>query len=123
MHKHERKIMARFQQLRVWHVANEILAQTYQIVATLRGETTLRDQMKRAAISIVSNIAEGSERVSEAEFRHFLSIARASAGELLAQYHIIRVCGLLYGRNLDAILDRIDHCIRMLSKFILRLAG
>jgi four helix bundle protein len=42
----------------------------------------LRDQMRRAAISIMSNIAEGFERNSDKEFRHFLYVAKASAGEV-----------------------------------------
>src|SRR5688500_14238757 len=101
--------MARFQQLRVWHLANEIVASTYRLLNGLRGESALLDQMKRAAISIPSNIAEGSERQSDAEFRQFLIIARASAGELNAQYHILRNCGLVAAQVCDALIDQLDH--------------
>jgi four helix bundle protein len=118
MHNHEREIMAYFQKLEVWGIANEILAVTYKHHNAIRGETVLRDQMKRAAISIVSNIAEGSERRTNAEVRNFYVIARASASELNAQYHIVRACGLLTTDVVDKILDQLDHCGRMLTKLI-----
>jgi four helix bundle protein len=113
--------MARFQQLRVWQLANEIAVSTYRHLNGLRGEFALCDQIKRAAVSVVSNIAEGSERQSDAEFRQFLIIARASAGELNAQYIVLRDCGLMSAQICDTIIDRLDHCGRMLSNLIAKI--
>lgn len=48
----------------------------------------LRDQIRRAAVSVLSNIAEGFERESYAEFRRFLAVAKGSAGEVRAQLYI-----------------------------------
>ena len=54
-----------------------------------------RDQMRRAAVSVSSNIAEGFERMSKQEFVRFLSIAKGSAGELRSQLHLARRLGYL----------------------------
>jgi four helix bundle protein len=48
----------------------------------------LRDQIRRAAVSIVSNIAEGFERGGDNEFAHFLSMSKGSCGEVRAQLYI-----------------------------------
>jgi four helix bundle protein len=119
----ERKIMAQFHQLRVWHLANEIVTMTYRVLAEIRGEIALRDQMKRAAISIASNIAEGSERASDADTKKFYTYARASAGELNAQFHILRAIELVSPAVVDEMIDRLDHCGRMLSKLIRRVSA
>jgi four helix bundle protein len=114
--------MARFHRLQVWLLADEILRLTYRTVKTLRGEADLRDQMKRSAISVVSNIAEGSERGSDAEFRQFLIIARGSAAELHAQWHIALTCDLVDGECAGMALNLLDRCGRMLTAFIARLS-
>jgi four helix bundle protein len=54
----------------------------------------LRDQIRRAAVSVMPNIAEGFERYSRTEFRHFLAIARGSASEMRSQLHLAH--GLAY---------------------------
>ena len=81
----------------------------------------IADQMRRAAVSIVSNIAEGAGRVTDRDVAKFLVIARASAGELGAQLAIAADCGCLPA---DArVIDRADHVRRMLSALIKRLEG
>jgi four helix bundle protein len=110
--------MAMFQALKVWALANEILTMTFRQLNNMRGEAALREQMKRAAISIVSNIAEGSERRGDADVRNFFIIARASAAELNAQFQIVRSCGFISADIVDPIIDQLDHCGRMLTKLV-----
>jgi four helix bundle protein len=77
----------RFEDLEAWKFARELTASIYAIsgTGTFNRDFALRDQIRRAAISIVSNIAEGFERDGEKEFLQFLSMAKGSCGEVRAQ--------------------------------------
>ncbi|HAX80967.1 MAG TPA: four helix bundle protein [Actinobacteria bacterium] len=77
-------------ELVVWHRASDNASVVYRLTAGFpRSETFgLVAQMRRSAISVVSNIAEGAARSSEREFYRFLDIAMGSAGELQAQLDI-----------------------------------
>ena len=83
-----------FRQLRVWQQAMDIVVETYALIRTLPIEErfSLCDQMRRSAVSIPSNIAEGQSRNSSKEFIHFLSISRGSIAELQTQ---LILCGRL----------------------------
>jgi four helix bundle protein len=76
-----------FEDLRVFQQAREMVRYVYTLTATgaLARDYALRDQLRRSAISILSNIAEGFERQSNAEFTRFLFVAKGSCGELRAQ--------------------------------------
>ena len=79
-----------YKDLIVWQKAMELVKETYILVKKLPKEETyaLSDQMRRAAISIPSNIAEGYGRKSKTEYSRFLDIARGSLFELETQIHI-----------------------------------
>ena len=110
--------MSRIEGLQVWQVAREIVRQTYAVTATMR-DNGMRDQMRRASVSIVSNIAEGAGRAGKPEFRQFLSYARGSCDELRTQLLIASDIGCAIDA---AFLDRVDHCGRMLTRLIRSLA-
>ena len=77
----------RFEDIESWKGARKLTRQIYQITAA--GEFTrdfgLKDQIRRASVSILSNIAEGFERGGDQEFLQFLSVAKGSCGEVRAQ--------------------------------------
>jgi four helix bundle protein len=79
-----------FEGLEVWRKARDLGVHIYQ--ATQSGgfarDFGLRDQLRRASVSIISNIAEGFERGSNREFIHFLHMAKGSAGEVRAQLYL-----------------------------------
>ena len=116
--------MKNYKELKVWQRGLEIVAETYKLVRQLPREETygLRSQMTRAAVSIPSNIAEGSSRSSENEYRHFLEIALGSCFELDTQL-IVAVQTELIVLPSDSILpDLLEEEIKMLHGFIGRLS-
>ncbi|HEU0077479.1 MAG TPA: four helix bundle protein, partial [Longimicrobiaceae bacterium] len=76
--------IARFEELAVWKKSKELSLGIYRVTnqGRFRHDFGLKDQIRRAAVSVMSNIAEGFERYSRSEFRHFVSIARGSASEV-----------------------------------------
>jgi len=80
----------KFEENQSWKKARSLTKQIY--TATLAGafakDFGLRDQIRRAAVSILSNIAEGFERGGDREFLRFLAIAKGSPGELRAQLYV-----------------------------------
>ncbi len=79
-----------FEDIEAWKNAREITRQIYDISSTERfsRDFALVNQMRRAAISIVSNIAEGFERNGDKEFIQFLTVAKGSCGEVRAQLYV-----------------------------------
>jgi four helix bundle protein len=87
--------MARFQSLFVYTLARENLRDIARITARMNGFGDLVNQMRRAAISVVSNICEGASSGSDRQFARYLNIARASANELQGQLAIVTDIGEL----------------------------
>jgi len=105
--------------LEVWKLAREVVQEVMRISSHLQ-RIGLTDQIRRAAISIVSNIAEGAGRASNRDTARFLVIARGSNAEVQAQLTIAADCGIAISA---ALFDRVDHVRRMLSALINRLEG
>ena len=80
----------RFEELRVWQRARALAKEVYVVTSTgqLGRDFALRDQLRRASISVVSNIAEGFERDGNREFEQFLTLAKGSLGEVQAQLYV-----------------------------------
>jgi len=79
--------------------------------------------MRRAAVSIASNIAEGSQRLSDAEFARFVAYARGSAAELATQLTISSDVGLMSGEAADTLLNDVERVRMMLQRLHLRLSA
>jgi four helix bundle protein len=79
-----------FEDIEAWQKARELTKRVYDIsdAGAFARDFGLRDQMRRAAVSVMSNIAEGFERSGTAEFVQFLSAAKGSAGEVRAQLYV-----------------------------------
>jgi len=86
-----------FRKLKVWQSAKRLAVAIYRNTESGRiaKDYGLRDQMRRAAVSVCSNIAEGDERGSDKESIHFFHIARGSLAELMSQIEIAHDVGYL----------------------------
>jgi len=80
----------KFEDLIAWQKARQLTKAIYQLTSTNRfsKDFGLRDQIRRAAVSTMSNIAEGFERAGKAEFHQFLVIAKASCAEVRSQLYV-----------------------------------
>src|SRR5262245_15094938 len=84
--------MFNFEKLEVWHKSIALADNVYAVTKAFPSEERfgLTNQMRRAAVSISSNIAEGCSRGSKSEFRRYIEIAVGSAFELVSQARIAR---------------------------------
>ena len=105
-----------FEDLVVWQRAKALSVDVYR--ATARGpfarDSGLRTQIQRAAVSAMSNIAEGFERNSRAEFTRFLAIARGSAGEARSQLYLAHELGYIGDEDSRALLEQCREITRMI---------
>jgi four helix bundle protein len=81
----------RFEELPVWQDAISLAVAVYALTARgdFRGQSSLRDQIERASVSVSNNVAEGFERGTTNELLAFLYIARGSAGEVRSMLHLL----------------------------------
>ena len=95
--------MKRFEDSEAWQKARELTALIYRLTnqGELRRDFAMRDQMRRAASSVMGNIAEGFERGGNSEFRQFLAIAKGSAGELRSHVHVPLDAGFITQQEFD----------------------
>ena len=112
--------ITRFEDLEVWQTARELTRLVYALTneGAFARDFGLRDQMRRAAVSVLSNIAEGFESRTQALFVEFLGRAKGSAGELRAQSYVALDAGYLKQAEFDSLSNLADKCSRQLSRFI-----
>ena len=104
--------MHKINDLKIWIKAIELVKSVYMIIGRLPSDEKfgLIPQIKKSAISIPSNIAEGAGRNSNKEFKHFLSIANGSAYELQTQLILLIELNLMTKEKIQSI---IDSCIEI----------
>jgi four helix bundle protein len=113
-------VIQSFEDIDAWKKARELTKEIYRVTTatTFSRDFTLCNQIRRAAISIMSNIAEGFERRGDNEFRRFLSIAKGSLGELRTQLIIANDVELLPDEDFKKLSALALEVGRMLSGFI-----
>ena len=96
-----------FQDLIAWQKARTLTARIYRITAegSFARDFGLKDQIRRAAVSVMSNIAEGFERGRPSEFHQFLSIAKGSCAELRSQLFVAFDAGYLKQIDFEDLLE------------------
>ncbi len=106
-----------YKDLVAWQKAMDLVTATYRATANFPKEEQfgLTSQLRRAAVSIPSNIAEGQGRLSQNEFRYFLGQARGSLMEVETQLQIARNLGYLDVKHLDDLLKACAEVGRILN--------
>jgi four helix bundle protein len=110
----------RFEDIEAWQRARQLAKAVYAVTSEGRfsRDFGLRDQIQRAAVSVMSNIAEGFERQTDAEFARFLSMAKASASEIKAQLYIAVDQGYIDQNRFNDLYERCDKVSRYLGSLI-----
>lgn len=117
--------MKNHKDLIVWQKSMLLVEEVYRLVKLLPKEETyaLSDQMRRAVVSIPSNIAEGNGRESEKEFLRFLAIAQGSNAEIETQLIICNRLGYVSSQNLRGALSLQEEISKMLRALIQKLSA
>lgn len=106
-----------FERLDTWRKAIDFADLVYRTTSSLPGEERfgLTSQMRRAAVSVSSNIAEGSSRFSKADFARFLELATGSVFEVVSQSFLARQQGFLNDADFQKLYAAAEEQGRMLS--------
>lgn len=113
-----------YKELVVWQKAMQLVKEIYKLTRLLPKEETyaLSDQIRRAAVSVPSNIAEGYGRSANRDYAHFLSIARGSTYELDTQLNIAVMLDFITTEQTQEALTLCEECGRMLNAMIKKIA-
>jgi four helix bundle protein len=112
-----------FQDLYVWQKAMLLCEKVYQLTETMpiREQYGLTSQIRRAAVSIASNIAEGCARQNAGHYRHHLQMSRGSTAEVTTQALLCVRLGYLTIERVRECLNLCDEISRMLNAMIRKL--
>ena len=120
MYPQENPKVVSYRDLSAWKAAKALAVEVYRVVnvAAVRNDFALVDQLRRAAISIPSNIAEGAGRGTNQDALRFLYIARGSLCELRTQLEVMQEAGLLDHRICESLLARAEEAGRLLGGLV-----
>ena len=109
----------RFEDLQAWQKTRELVHQVYQACteSRLSRDFGLRDQICRAAVSSMSNIAEGFARHSDRDFAHFLDIARGSVMEVKSLLYVALAVGYVEKSEFERLYRIADETASLVSGF------
>jgi len=107
----------KFEELIAWQKARQLTAEIYRITTydKFARDFGLKDQIRRAAVSVMSNIAEGYDRSGTAEFVHFLATAKGSAAEVRCQLYVAADQGYIQEGHFNELNALAAETSRMLS--------
>jgi len=95
----------KFEDLKAWQKARELTNEVYQMCRErpLSQDYSLRDQVQRAAVSVMNNLAEGFDRMHKTEKLNFYNIAKGSSGEVRSICYVIQDNGLAPKAKVDSV--------------------
>ncbi|MFA6518318.1 MAG: four helix bundle protein [Candidatus Shapirobacteria bacterium] len=107
----------RFEEILSWKKARELNIVVYKLFGTCR-DFSFKDQICRASVSIMNNIAEGYERKTNLEFKRFLYISKGSCGEVRSMLYLANDLGYIDGGMMVNLSDMCIEISKMLSGLI-----
>ena len=116
MPKPNHRPIVSYRDLDAWQLAMDIVIDVYRLSRALPAEERfgLSAQLRRAAVAIPSNIAEGHSRIGGGEFRRFVSIARGSGAEVETQIAVAVALGFIVGDEITSLSSKLDRLSKML---------
>jgi four helix bundle protein len=112
-----------YRDLEIWKKGIEVVKDIYKLTEKFPKQETysLVSQMRRSAISIPSNVAEGFKRYHNKEYKQFLHITLGSCAELETQITIAKELKYIQQDNEAALLEKLDHIGRMITSLLKKL--
>jgi len=110
----------RFEDIIIWQRARALAGEIYALFSNSK-DFGFRDQIQRAAVSVMNNIAEGYERKSNAEFKHFLFVAKGSCGEVRSMLYLALDLNKISQGTYNQLIPLTEEISRMLSGLIKKL--
>ena len=112
--------ITRFEDIQAWKMARESTRLIYEASSSgeFNRDFALRDQIRRSAISTMSNIAEGFDREGNKEFVSFLSIAKGSCAESRAQLYVALDCGYVSKPQFEQMFSKLEETGRLIGGFM-----
>ncbi|MCD6570697.1 MAG: four helix bundle protein [Deltaproteobacteria bacterium] len=107
----------RFEDIEAWKEARILVKETYTYFTSIK-DYGFKDQIQRAAISVMSNIAEGFDRASNKAFIQFLVIARGSVSEVKSLTYAARDIGYIDNNTFDKMSERCFNLMNLLNGFL-----
>jgi len=112
--------ITRFEEIQAWQTARQLTNLVYNLTGhpAFAKDFGLKDQIRRAAVSVMSNIAEGYESRTDTQFINYLGNARASAGEGRAQLYIALDQKYISSEQFQSAYELADKTSRQIANFI-----
>lgn len=112
--------ITRFEEIEAWKTARQLTNKVYELSnqTGFNRDFGLRDQIRRASVSAMSNIAEGFESRTDVQFINFLGMAKASAGEVRAQLYVALDQKYIAEEQFKEAYSLAESCARQIANFI-----
>lgn len=107
----------KFEDIIAWQKAKTLSLNIYEVFGSSK-DYGFKDQIERASVSVMNNIAEGFERRGDKEFKHFLFIAKGSCGEARSMLYLALELGYIQKKRFEEISTQATEISKMLSGFI-----
>ncbi|MBN1480419.1 four helix bundle protein [candidate division KSB1 bacterium] len=107
----------RFEEIIAWQKAKVLTVKIYSLFGNSK-DYGFKDQILRASVSVMNNIAEGFERRTNNEFKHFLYVAKGSCGEVRSMLLLAKELGKIEQRQADQLCSQSEEISKILSGFI-----